>query len=207
MGVYKSVCYKVEDVFVRMLSRKKDSNVVQVKVTDYRQAKEAQKAQKKSEKQQRLAELQKEKERQKAKEHQEILELLGKVMDLNQSPYTQYEYNEVKANKNFFNKVVSSVYETNEYGLCFLKCEFDKSKKQELKGYLIVTNHRVWFVSNDLQTQQKFRYQTIKDVKWFKDGMLEKGLKIQYGKKKLEFDEIFDKNQMERVASKIKHLL
>lgn len=55
MGVYRSVCYRVEDVFVKMLSKKKDSNAVQVKVTDYRQTKEAQKAQKKSEKQQRSA--------------------------------------------------------------------------------------------------------------------------------------------------------
>jgi hypothetical protein len=43
-------------------------------------------------------------------------------------------------------------------------------------------------------------------VQWFRDGILEKGIKIQYGVKKLEFDEIFDKEQMQRVGKLILQL-
>ncbi|WP_347552932.1 PH domain-containing protein (plasmid) [Pseudalkalibacillus hwajinpoensis] len=207
MGVYRTVCYKVEDVFVRVLSRKQDSETITMKVMDYRGSKEAQKARKKEKAQQRAAVAQQQKERKKEQEHQEVLGLIAKVMNLNKNDYTKYEYNEIKRNKSFFTNLVATVYEPGEYGFCFLKCEFDMSKTKELKGYLIVTNKRVWFISNDFRTQQKFRYQTIKDVNWFKDGMLEKGLKIQYGTKKLEFDEIFDEKQMQRVASKIKQAL
>ena len=74
------------------------------------------------------------------------------------------------------------------------------TKKKEIKGYLISTNKRVLFVDKNQSMIQKFRYQTIRDVTWFKDGRVEKGLYIQYGTKKLEFDEMFDFKQMERVA-------
>ncbi|MBV6682580.1 hypothetical protein KV679_02625 [Bacillus sp. JRC01] len=36
MGVYKSICYKVEDLFVKTLTKKQDESVVREKVVNYR---------------------------------------------------------------------------------------------------------------------------------------------------------------------------
>ncbi|WP_045516367.1 PH domain-containing protein [Neobacillus niacini] len=85
--------------------------------------------------------------------------------------------------------------------LTFIFCEFDKSSKKKVKGYLIPTNKRVLFLRKNLNFIDKFRYQTIINVNWFKDGLLERGLRIQYGKRKLEFDEMFNQEQMKKVVT------
>jgi len=36
MGVYKNICYKVEDLFVKTLTKKQDESVVREKVANYR---------------------------------------------------------------------------------------------------------------------------------------------------------------------------
>ncbi|NQD65791.1 hypothetical protein HP456_07635 [Bacillus haikouensis] len=116
------------------------------------------------------------------------------------SSYTTYEFNEIKKNKAFFQSLLTNVFEPNEKALTFIHCEYDKTKKQEIKGYLIPTNKRMLFLNKNLTFMDKFRYQTVINVNWFKDGLFEKGLKIQYGKRRLEFDEIFDQDQMQRVG-------
>ncbi|MFS0639108.1 hypothetical protein AB1K84_24810 [Mesobacillus foraminis] len=219
MGVYRTICYKVEDAFVGLLTKGKEPDKVKEKVNAFRRTKEAERLKKKEMKFEKAAEQQRKVEREKEirareaaeahkirqeKEEQEKTEienLVWKVVTM--TPYSSYEFNEVKRNKAFYQRVVSKVFEPNEYGMCFLRCEFDKSSKREIKGCLFATNIRVWFVSDDLSHVEKFRYQTIRDVQWFKDGILERGLLIQYGTKRLEFDEIFDGNQMKRFGDLI----
>jgi hypothetical protein len=203
MGFYRNICYKVEDVFVKILTKRQDSAAIEDKVINYRLKKVEEKIVKKKVTQQKTVELEKLRDLKNQQEQNETHSLLSKVVDVKGMDYTNHEFGEVKENKQFFQKLVDSVFESDEQGLTFLSCEFDKSRKKEIKGYLIVTNKRVWFVNKSLEFQQKFRYQTIKDVQWFRDGILEKGLKIQYGARKLEFDEIFDKEQMNRVGNLI----
>ncbi|MBM7554442.1 PH domain-containing protein [Thalassobacillus pellis] len=201
MGVYRTFCYKVEDVFVGLFSKKQDPEEVKQKVKEYRDQKEAIKQKKKEAAQKQAEEAKRQKELKKEQEHQEVLALLSKVLDLNNTNYTEYEYREVKTNKHFFQQLVQTIYEPEEQGLTFLHCEFDKTRNKEIKGYLIATNKRVWFVSKSLQFQQKFRYQTIKDLRYHRDGILEKELKIQYGTKKLEFDEIYEPKQLQKLVN------
>jgi hypothetical protein len=214
MGIYRTICYKVEDIFVKILSKGKDPEMIRQKVEAYRKEKEQERLRKKKEFEAKLAERKKiqaekraEQERiRKAREEQErkeVLSLLSQVVDIDNLSYTQYEYNEVKRNKAFFQAVIQRVFEKNEKGLSFIYCEFDKSRKKEIKGYLIATNKRVLFLTKDLTFMDKFRYQTIINVTWFKDGLLERGLYIQYGKRRLEFDEIYDFEQMKRVGNLI----
>ncbi|MBD7965895.1 hypothetical protein [Fictibacillus norfolkensis] len=200
MGIYQRICYKTEDLFVKLLTKNQDNVLVKEKVQTYRSSKEAVKEQKRMKRKHAAEERQQQLEAQKAKEKQEVENLLKSIVI---DSYPTYEFNEVRNNKAFFQSLIRNVFEPDERGLTFLFCEFDKSSKKEIKGYLIATNKRVWFVDKSLSFQQKFRYQTIRDIKWFNDGMLEKGLYMQYGVKRLEFDEIFDKEQMIRVANKI----
>ncbi|APH06523.1 hypothetical protein [Bacillus weihaiensis] len=44
MGAYKSICYKVEDAFVKLLTKKHNSEEVTQKVIAYRNEKESGKA-------------------------------------------------------------------------------------------------------------------------------------------------------------------
>ncbi|QNF29647.1 PH domain-containing protein [Metabacillus elymi] len=217
MGVYRSICYKVEDAFIKLITKKQEPEQVTQKVENYRKQKEEEKARKKKENAEKMEELKKQqsenraeneriRQEKEAKEKQEVLSLLSKVVDVDNMNYTQYEFNEVKKNKQFFNALYERVFESNEKGLTFLFCEYDKSSKKEIKGYLIVTNKRVLFLTRDLNQMEKFRYQTIININWFKDGLLERGLRIQYGKRKLEFDEIFDVDQMKRVGDLILNL-
>ncbi|ALC88893.1 hypothetical protein AM500_03065 [Bacillus sp. FJAT-18017] len=209
MGVYRTVCYKVEDVFVKFLARNKDQAIIQTKVATYRNQKELKDQERKAEKDKQLAEerqIQQQKREAEVKrrreleekERREIEALLSRVM---QQGYSQYEYNEISRNKQFFSALTQRVFESNEKALAFIYCEYDKSSKKEIKGYLIPTNKRVLFLTRDLTFMDKFRYQTVINVNWFKDGLLERGLKIQYGKRRLEFDEMFDQAQMERVGN------
>ncbi|WP_257349798.1 hypothetical protein [Pseudalkalibacillus decolorationis] len=203
MGIYQNVCYKVEDAFVKLLTKKEDTTVIKEKVATYRTAQKEKRDLKKVETQEREAQLQKKREEKKNEERKEVLSVLSKVVDINKLSYTEYEFNELKRNKHFFEKVIKNVFEAEEFGLTFVHCEFDKSSRKEIKGYLIATNKRVWFIADHIDFQQKYRYQTIKDVSWFKDGILERRLKIQYGVKKLEFDEIFDSEQLRRFGDQV----
>jgi hypothetical protein len=209
MGVYQKLCYKVEDFFVKTLTKNQDETIIREKVTSYRTKNEDRLLQLKEEKkknadEQKRIRIQQQQERERvnrekeAAEKREIENLISQVMD-NHS-YTSYEFNEIKRNKVFFTSLLTNVFEPNEKALSFIYCEYDKTKKKEIKGYLIPTNKRILFLNNNLTFMDKFRYQTVINVNWFKDGLLEKGLKIQYGKRKLEFDEIFDQDQMQRVG-------
>jgi hypothetical protein len=212
MGLYRTICYKVEDIFVKLLTRKLEPQVVKMKVTKFRTEKEEIIKQKKLEsdkkkeeqrkiqadKRAELERLQMEKE---AKEKAEIEEIISLVLEGRN--YSPYEYQEIKKNKLFFKNLVERVFEPKEKAKTFIYCEFDKTSKNEIKGYLIPTNRRVIFINKNLTYMEKFRYQTIINVTWFQDGILEKGLHIQYGKRKLEFDEMFDTNQMKKVGNTI----
>ncbi|MGG4466554.1 hypothetical protein ABER68_00785 [Paenibacillus alvei] len=48
MGIYKTVCYKVDDMFVKVLARKKEREQVLNKVAAYRNNKQEQKLRRKA---------------------------------------------------------------------------------------------------------------------------------------------------------------
>ncbi|MGM0924780.1 MAG: hypothetical protein ACQEWW_26955 [Bacillota bacterium] len=50
MSVYRKLCYGVEDLFVKMLTKKQDSSVTSQKVQEFRTSKERNLAQKKQNK-------------------------------------------------------------------------------------------------------------------------------------------------------------
>jgi hypothetical protein len=217
MGIYRKLCYLVEDGFVKLLGKNQDKQLIKTKVISYRTKVESEIAKKKEEANKRqaeqkriqdarIAEQRRIQEENRKREEEAVLSILSKVVDVKGMSYTKYEFNEVKKNKHFFESLVARVFEDGERGLTFLHCEFDKSKKREIRGYLVVTNKRVLFLTKNLNFMDKFRYQTIINVSWFKDGFVERGLYIQYGKRKLEFDEIFDAEQMKRVGNLILNL-
>ena len=47
MGIYRTISYKVEDVFIKMLSKKQDSKMIKEKVATYRTRNEEVRNQKK----------------------------------------------------------------------------------------------------------------------------------------------------------------
>lgn len=47
MGIYRTISYKVEDVFIKMLSKKQDSEMIKEKVATYRASSEEVRNQKK----------------------------------------------------------------------------------------------------------------------------------------------------------------
>ncbi|MER2048965.1 MAG: PH domain-containing protein [Solibacillus sp.] len=213
MSIYRTMCYKVEDVIVKVLSKKLDQATVKEKVNSYRIEQGNLLTQKKTDKAKKLAEQNSERIKkreallekrlaQKEQEKQEIETLISTFLE-NSKEYSQYEFNEVKKNKTFFQLLPQRVLEQNEKALTFIFCEYDKSSKKEIKGYLIPTNKRVLFLTKDLNHMEKFRYQTIINVNSYKDGIFERELRIQYGKRKLEFDEIFDQEQMQKVGNTI----
>ncbi|MGP4060029.1 hypothetical protein [Halobacillus sp. H74] len=204
MGIYQTLCYKAEDAFVKIITKDKNKKEVEYKVHSYRENKETIKRKKKEEAQARIEEKKKQQELKEEQERKEVMQILTKFVDLDSKEYTIYEFNEVKKNKTFFTRVLKEVFEDDEQGLTFVQCEFDKTKKQEIKGYLLATTKRVWFVSKDLRFNQKFRYQTIKSVSSFKDSLIEKGILVQYGTKKLEFDEIFENEQLQKFINTIR---
>ncbi|MEK4533065.1 PH domain-containing protein [Solibacillus sp. FSL W7-1472] len=196
-----------------MLSKKLDQATVKEKVNSYRIEQGNLLTQKKTDKAKKLAEQNSERIKkreallekrlaQKEQEKQEIETLISTFLE-NSKEYSQYEFNEVKKNKTFFQLLPQRVLEQNEKALTFIFCEYDKSSKKEIKGYLIPTNKRVLFLTKDLNHMEKFRYQTIINVNSYKDGIFERELRIQYGKRKLEFDEIFDQEQMKKVGNTI----
>jgi Bacterial PH domain len=213
MGIYRTINYKVEDLIIKMLSKKQDPKLIKQKVDRYRGEKEEIRRQRKEEEDRKQEEqkqnqakkrVEQENQRreQEAREKREVEALISVLMNTSNG-YSQYEFNEINRNKMFFKSFVQDVLEANEKVQSFIYCEFDKSSKQEIKGYLIPTNKRVLFINKNFTFIRKFRYQTIINLNWFKDGMVEKGIKIQYGKKKLEFDEMFDTPQMKRVGNDI----
>lgn len=219
MGLYSKLCYKVEDVFILMLSKKKDPEEIKNKVRNYRSQKEQLRLEKRdqnlieTEERKKLlrakqaerekAKQEKEKEKQSATEleHQKTLSLFYHFDQTADIKVDSYEYKAIQKNRPFFSAVKNRIFEADEYGWTFIACEFDKTKTKEYQGYLIVTNKRVWFVSSDISVVEKFRYQTIHNVQWFNDSLIEKGLYIQYGKRRLEFDEIYDVEQMKKVGN------
>ena len=48
MGFYQNICYSVEDFFVKILSKKRDTDVVKRKVDKYRIEKESQRLRRKN---------------------------------------------------------------------------------------------------------------------------------------------------------------
>jgi hypothetical protein len=212
MGIYRTISYKVEDMFIKMLSKKQDPALVKQKVDKYRAEQEKSRRQRKMEAAKRKEEQDRIREQkrveqgiqqreQKAREKREIELIISKLIDNHGRTYSQYEYDEIKRNKAFFQSFTQRVLKPNEKAQSFIFCEFDRSSKQEIKGYLIPTNYRVLFVDKSLTHVEKFRYETIINVNWFKDGVVERGLHIQYGRKKLEFDEMFDVNQLKKVGN------
>lgn len=204
MGVYQKLCFLVEDVMVKGLSRRLDQTEVKEKVETYRNNKAEKKDKKKKERKTELDAIQLNALERDEQEKQRVLTVLSRVVDVRNLDYTSYEFKVVKRNESFFLDLANNIYEPGEQGLTFVQCEYDKSKKQEMKGYLVVTNKRVLFIDNGQVNIQRFRYKTIKDISWFKDGVLERGIFIQYGVKRLEFDEIYDANQLKRVGNLIK---
>jgi hypothetical protein len=212
MGIYRTISYKVEDLFIKMLLKKQDPALVKQKVEKYRAEQEKSRRQRKmeaakrKEEQDRIREQKKveqeiQRREQEALEKREIELVISKMIDNHGRMYSQYEYDEIKRNKAFFQSFTQRVLKPNEKAQSFIFCEFDRSSKQEIKGYLIPTNYRVLFVDKSLTHVEKFRYETIINVNWFKDGVVERGLHIQYGRKKLEFDEMFDVNQLKKVGN------
>lgn len=43
MGIYKTVCYKVEDIFIKMMTRNQNPDEINQKIADYRNQKEIEK--------------------------------------------------------------------------------------------------------------------------------------------------------------------
>jgi hypothetical protein len=212
MGIYRTISYKVEDLFIKMLSKKQDPALVKQKVDKYRAEQEKSRRQRKMEAAKRKEEQDRIREQkrveqgiqqreQKAREKREIELIISKLIDNHGRTYSQYEYDEIKRNKAFFQSFTQRVLKPNEKAQSFIFCEFDKSSKKEMKGYLIPTNNRVLFVDKSLTHIVKFRYETIINLNWFKDGVVERGLHIQYGRKRLEFDEMFDVNQLKKVGN------
>lgn len=206
MNIIIKICHKLDEVWTKATSKHKPSEEVEQLIETRRKNREETVACKMQEYEVKKLERQRLAEERKEQEKQEVLALLQYFVKLDQLEYTMYEFNEIKRNKAFFTAVEQRVFESGEQGLSFIACEFDKSSKREYKGYLFVTNKRVFFIDRRLQNFHKFRYQTIINVNWFSDGVLERGLYIQYGKRRLEFDEIFDMNQLKRVGNLILHL-
>ena len=196
MSNYHAIWYKVEDLFIKLFAKKEKYDEIMSKVQESRAEKERIRLQRKQEKER----IKKERAEQ---ERREIETILTNLMENQGQGCTAYEYNEIKRNKVFFQTLIQRVFEPNEKALAFIYCEYDKSSKKEIFGYLIPTNKRVIFINKRFTFMDKFRYQTIINVKWFADGLLERGLKIQYGRRRLEFDEMFDQNQMIRVGNAI----
>ena len=194
MSIYHTIWYKVEDLFIKLFTKKENYDAVKAEVQRNRAEKERIRLERKLEKER----IKREREEQ---ERREIEAIISNLMDNQGQGYTPYEYNEIKRNKVFFQTLIQRVFEPNEKALAFIFCEYDKSSKKEIFGYLIPTNKRVIFINKRFTFMDKFRYQTIINVNWFMDGLLERGLKIQYGKRRLEFDEMFDQNQMIRVGN------
>jgi hypothetical protein len=196
MSFLQQVMYWLEDMVIKLTTKKEMLDEVMRNTNELREQKRIQR-----EEQIKLLETQR--LEQEARERAEVESILEKVVDIQALNYTQYEYNEVKRNAAFFRNLISRVFEKDEQGLTFVFCEFDKSSKREIQGYLLVTNKRVLFLTKSLSFMDKFCYQTIINVTWFKDSAVEKGLYIQYGKKRLEFDEIYDFQQLKRVGDLI----
>lgn len=203
MSIFQKLVRKADELYIKATSKDSTPEEIERKIHEKANQRQQDVTRRQEEAEIRRREQECLKQERLEKEKHETLAVLSHVVDIEQLDYTAYEYNEVKRNRSFFSDVEQRVFENGEVGLSFLGCEFDKSSKKEFKGYLFVTNKRVIFIDRRLQNFHKFRYQTIINVNWFHDGILEKGLYIQYGQKRLEFDEIYDTEQMKRVGDLI----
>lgn len=211
MGVYQTVCYMVEDLFVKMLTKKTDIKIANEKVRKYRHEKEQHSQQRKTGMTKDLAE-QSKIEMKESKEHanqpkeqddrkeREMEALLSKVMG-KALDNSQYEYNEIKRNKELFQNLVQTVFEPNETALTFIFCKYDQSRQRKMKGYLIPTNKKIVFIRENSPFTESFSYQTINHVNWFQNGYLDGGLEIQCLSRKLEFGEIADTKQLKKMRN------
>ena len=206
MSFMEMLINKLDSLFIKATSKNLSPEEIERKIELRSQKREELWARKKQEYEAKKQEQARIAQKKKEQEKQEVMAILQEVVKIDELNYTAYEYNEVRRNRRFFKAVEQRVFESGEYGLTFIGCEFDKSSKREFNGYLFVTNKRVFFIDRNLHNLHKFRYQTIVNVSWFQDGILEKGLYIQYGSRRLEFDEIFDKEQMKRVGNLILRL-
>ncbi len=199
MDLFQKARFFFEENYIKLVKKGQEQQALLNQLNERKQRAE-------QEFQQRRAQEEALRQQREAQERAEVEQLLRYFVNVPHSNYTSYEYQEVRRNKKFFSAVQSRVFEPGEQGITFIYCEFDKSSRREMKGYLIATNKKLLFLRPDLNFMDKFRYQTIINVNWFHDGLLEKGLRIQYGNKRLEFDEIFDKDQLLRVGNIILQL-
>ncbi len=206
MGIYQHLCYKVEDLFVKILASKQEPGITRQKVDAYRKRQFEEAVRKKQEQEARLEDIRRKEEERQGRERQEVLAILSQFMGMDHIDYTTYEFNEISKNKAFFKHLTDMVLDKGEKGLAFQYCEFNKSSRQQIRGYLIATSKKALFISTDGVFQQKFRYQTVQNVQWLQESLLEKKLYIQYGTKQLEFDKIYDLDQIKRVGNVILNL-
>ncbi len=203
MNLFLQLLDQLDALYVKLTAKNLTEAEIQSKLEARKISRKENFARKKAEYERKKQEHERIAQERKEQEKQEVLAILNDFVAIDQLNYTQYEYNEIRRNRNFFRSVEQRVFEPGEQGLSFIYCEFDKSSKREFYGYLFVTNKRVFFIDKRLSNYHKFNYRTILNVTWFHDGLLEKGLHIQYGTRRLEFDEMFDKEQMMRVGNLI----
>ncbi|WP_139892191.1 hypothetical protein [Bacillus sp. D386] len=153
MNIYQTILYKVEDMLIKLFTKKEKYADVKASI----EQKRAEKEQARLLKQQEKERLNREREEQ---ERREIEAIIANLLEHNGQNYSPYEYNEIKRNKVFFRTLIQRVFEPNEKALAFIYCEYDKSSKKEIFGYLIPTNKRIFFVNKRFSVIQRFRYQT-----------------------------------------------
>lgn len=209
MKIYQTVCYKVEDIFVRMLTLKTNSKIAKEKVRQYRSEKEQLRLQRNTEKmnktaEQRTIQLQEREQppiNQRDHKQNEIEAFITKMMGNGYRGYSQYEYDEIERNLPFFQSFVETVLKPNEKALTLLFCKYDQSKKRKMNGYLIPTTQNIFFIRKDFNFTESFSYQLINHVNWVKNGYLDCSLQIQSLSRRLEFDEISDTEQLKKVRT------
>lgn len=87
----------------------------------------------------------------------------------------------------------STVLRSDEIVLHFIKAEYDKTKKREIKGLLIATNQRLIFVSSGVgfgQYLEEFDYRKMNGISYVNDGFFEKEIYIDLGRSRKKFDDI-----------------
>lgn len=113
----------------------------------------------------------------------------------------------------FFTKLNLSLYKrtiqyfeefivnADEEVLVAIPAEYDKTKKREIKGMLIATNHRLVFVTNEIghgELAETFEYHKMNGIALSPDGFNQKELLIDYGQSRKIFDDIVNDEQFKR---------
>lgn len=87
----------------------------------------------------------------------------------------------------------STVLRADEIVLLSIRAEYDKTKKQEIKGLLIATDQRLVFVSSGAgfgQYFEEFDYRKMNGISHVNDGLFEKEIYIDLGRSRKKFDDI-----------------